>query len=103
MRYQVKYSKTAIRDLDRVWAEVFKASEDIEITERYIEDLLDKIEKKADYPKSGTPLYYENTFTGYYFVVFKAYMAFYRIEKETILIDRVLFGESDYIKLLRLN
>ena len=102
MSYQVEYSKAAIRDLDRVWAEVFEASKDIEITERYIEELLDKVEKKSDYPKPGAPLYYENTFTGYYFIVFKAYLAFYRLEKETMLVDRVLFGKSDYMRILRL-
>ena len=26
MKYKVKYSKSAIRDLERVWAEVFKKS-----------------------------------------------------------------------------
>lgn len=102
MSNHVKYSKAAIRDLDRVWAEVFEASRDIEITERYIEELLDKVEKKSDYPKSGSPLYYENTFTGYYFVVFKAYLAFYRIEQDSILVDRILFGKSDYMRVLRL-
>ena len=100
MSYQIEYSKTAIRDLDRVWAEVFEASKDIETTEKYIEELLDKVEKKSDYPESGAPLYYENTFTGYYFVVFKAYLAFYRLEKETMLVDRVLFGKSDYMRIL---
>ena len=102
MSCQVEYSKAAIRDLDRVWAEVFEASKNIDITERYLEELLDKVEKKSDYPKSGTPLYYENTFTGYYFVVFNAYLAFYRLEKETILVDRVLFGKSDYMRILHL-
>ena len=103
MSYQVEYSKAAIRDLDRVWAEVFEASKDVEITERYIEELLDKVEKKSDYPKTGSPLYYENSFTGYNFVVFKAYLAFYRLEKETMLVDRVLFGRTDYMRILRLG
>ena len=103
MSYQVEYSKAAIRDLDRVWAEVFEASKDIGITEKYIEDLLEKVENLSDYPKSGAPLYYENTFTGYYFVVFKAYLAFYRLEKDTMLVDRILFGKSDYMRILRLT
>lgn len=102
MSCKIEYSKAAIRDLDRVWAEVLEASKDITTKEKYIEELLDTIEGKADYPKSGSPLYYENSFTGYYFVVFKAYMAFYRIEKETILVDRVLFGKSDYMRTLHL-
>ena len=102
MKYLVSYSKAAIRDLDRVWTEVFEVSKSYDITERYIDDLMDKVDAKADYPESGTPLYFENRFTGYYFVVFKAYMAFYRVEKDVILVDRVLFGRSDYIRYLRI-
>ena len=102
MSCPVEYSKAAIRELDRVWSEVFEASKDIETTEKYIEELLDKVESKADYPKSGSPLYYENTFTGYYFVTFKAYLAFYRIEKDTMFVDRILFGKSDYMRVLHL-
>ena len=103
MKYKVEYSRAAIRDLDRVWSEVLEASKSYEITERYIEELLDKVEEKADHPKAGSPLYYENTFTGYYFVVFKAYIAFYRLESDRMLIDRVLFGRSDYFRILHLG
>ena len=103
MKYKVKYSKSAIRDLDRVWSEVFEASKNQIITIKYIDDLMNKIEAKADYPKSGSPLYYENGFTGYYYVVFKAYLAFYRIENNSILVDRVLLGKSDYMRILHLG
>ena len=103
MKYKVQYSKSAIRDLDRVWAEVFEASKSYDITKKYIDDLMDKDEAKADYPKSGSPLYYQDSFTGYYFVVFKAYLAFYRLEDDVMLIDRVLFGRSDYMRYLHLG
>ena len=103
MSCKIAYSKAAIRDLDRVWAEVFEASKDYETTEKYLEDLLNKVEAKADQPKSGAPLYYENSFTGYYFVVFKAYLAFYRLEEDQMLVDRVLFGKSDYLRVLHLG
>jgi plasmid stabilization system protein ParE len=102
MSYSIEYSKAALRDLERVWADVFEASKSIDITEQYIEDLLDKIEEKKEYPKTGTPLYYENTFTGYYFIVFKSYLAFYRLDKDRMLIDRILFGKSDYMRTLHL-
>ena len=85
MKYQVEYSATAIRDLDRIWNEVFEASKDYDTTQKYLDDLMDKVEAKSDCPKSGTPLYYEDLFTGYYFVVFKAYMAFYRVEEDRML------------------
>ena len=103
MKYKVRYSRQAIRDLDRVWAEVYEASKNAETAEQYVNDLLDRVEDKADFPKSGSPLYYQDSFTGYYFVVFKAYLAFYRLENDVLLIDRVLFGRSDYMRCLHLG
>lgn len=103
MKYEIQYSQTAIRDLQRVWAEVYEASQSEEITTKYIDGLMDKVEGKADFPKSGIPLYYEDSFTGYYFVVFKSYLAFYRLEANIILVDRVLYGKSDYLRQLKLN
>ena len=103
MKYRVEYSKAAIRDLDRVWAEVFEASQSKEVTREYLDELLDKIEAKADFPASGSPLYYENSFTGYYFIVFKAYLIFYRIKDNIISVDRILYGKSDYLRHLHLS
>ena len=100
MKYNIQYSKAAIRDLDRVWAEVFEASKSFDVTEKYIDDLVNKVEEKSDYPESGAPLYYEDSFTGYRFVVYKAYMPFYRIDGNVMFIDRVLFGRSDYMRYL---
>jgi hypothetical protein len=46
---------------------------------------------------------YENIVKGYYFVAVKDYFVFYRLEKETMLVNRVIFGKSDYMKILRLS
>ena len=100
MKYEIAYSKAAFRDLDRVWMEVYSASQDVETASRYIDDLMNEVEAKADFPESGSPLYYGDTFTGYRFVVFKAYMAFYRLENNMMLIDRILYGKSDYMRLI---
>lgn len=102
MKYRIEFSKAAIRDLDRIWAEVFEASRSNDTTGRYITDLLDYTEKRSAFPKAGSPLYYENSFTGYYYIIFKAYLIFYRLEDEKMLIDRVLFGKSDYFRVLKL-
>ncbi len=103
MKYKVKYARAAIRDLDRVWTEVLESSKSYDVTSEYLDGLMDKVEAKAEYPKSGSPLYYENSFTGYYFVVFKAYIAFYRLENNVMLIDRVLYGKSDYMRYLHIG
>lgn len=100
MKNEVQYSKRAVEDLERVFAEVFLASSSLEISRDYINGLMDAVEKKADFPSSGAPLLLDGVFTGYYFVVFKAYMAFYRTEHGKMLVDRVLYGKSDYLKKL---
>lgn len=100
MKYSVNYSRAAIKDIERVRSDVYEASLSPDITIQYIDDLIDKIEDKSEFPESGSPLYYQDRFTGYYFIVFKAYIAFYRIEEGSVLVDRVLLGKSDYMRKL---
>ena len=101
-KYEVVYSQEAIHDLDDVWEQVAMTSKDRDITEKYLDDLQDAIEAMATHPKTGTPLYYGETFTGYYHVNFKEYMAFYRIEDSKMLVDRILYAKMDYIRRLGL-
>lgn len=96
MRYS--YSPRAEEDLIRIQDEVFEASHDKDITEKYLTELMDKVEAKADYPRSGVPLYWFDRFTGYYYVVFKAYIAFYYPADEGIRIERILHARSDYMR-----
>lgn len=103
MSYRIEYSPIAIRDLDRVWAEVFEASQEAEVAAKYVDGLMDCVSEKREFPKSAAPLYYEGSFTGYYFVVFKAYMVFYRIREDRLLVDRIVFGRSDYMRTLFKN
>ena len=72
MKYSVEYSKAAVRDLDRVWSEVFRASRSYDITERYLNDLMDIVESKSEYPLSGAPLYYEDLKNILHSIVWKA-------------------------------
>lgn len=103
MTYKIQYAPTAIRDLDRVWAEVCEASKEPEIATRYVNEMMDRISEKRGFPRSGSPLYYEGSFTGYYFIVFKVYMAFYRVRDDQILVDRVVYGKSDYMRMIFRN
>ena len=100
MTYKLRYTSLSENDLLRVKEEVFEASKSIDVTERYLDDFLTKIEKKKDFPFSGTPLYYGDYFTGFYFVHFKAYNAFYRINDDCMEVLRVLSSKSDYIRIL---
>jgi len=100
MKHAIVYARDAVRDLDRIWEEVFSSSQDYDTTALYLEELQDKIEAKRDYPQSGIPLYYRENFTGYYFVRHKAYLAFYRWNDTVMFVDRILYGKSDYMSIL---
>jgi len=100
MSYEIQYSPLAEEDLDRVWDEVYEASSDFDIADKYISDLREMVRQKKKYPKTGTPLNFMGDFTGIYYVHFKEYLAFYIICDDFIRIARVLFARSDYMKTL---
>ncbi len=51
MKYRIEFSKAAIRDLDRMWAEVFEASRSNDTSNQYITDLLDFTEKNLSFQR----------------------------------------------------
>lgn len=59
---------------------------------------MNQISAKQDFPKSCAPLYYEGLFTGFYFVTFKSYMVFYKVETDRMLVSRVVYGKSDHMR-----
>lgn len=55
-------------------------------------------------PLMGTPLSSVIEFdTNYRFLVCGNYMVFYRVEKNEVLISRILYGRRDYLKILFKN
>ena len=96
----IKYSPEALADLDRVWCEVWEASQDLITTQQYIEDFRNAIRSKISFPKSGAPLLWNGVFTGIYFVPFKTYLAFYRVSETALEVGRILPMKSDYMKTL---
>lgn len=100
MSYELVYSPDALDDLDRVWSEVMNASNDIDITDNYVESIRNAIREKKKFPKTGMPLTFAGEFTGIYFVIFKKYMAFYRIRGKIMEVGRILYSKSDYMRVL---
>ncbi|XME03809.1 type II toxin-antitoxin system RelE/ParE family toxin [Lachnospiraceae bacterium C1.1] len=97
MVFQLRYSPVAEEDLYRVWDEVWEASQNFDIADKYAENLRNALKQKKKYPKTGSPLTYMGEFTGLYYVTFKEYIAFYRIHGDVIEVVRVLFSRSDYV------
>lgn len=100
MKYEIRYTPAAQKDMDNVWEEVYTASRSFEITNKYVDEFIDTIAKKKNFPESGSPLYYRGIFTGFYSVNFKAYKAFYRVNDGYVEVIRIIFAKKDYLKIL---
>ena len=100
MTLKIRYTPEALRDMDAVWDGVYKASGDYETADRYVEEFMDEIGKKKEYPKSGIPLEFNGLFIGYYSIIYKAYRAFYRIRDNYLEVLRIIQTKQDYMKVL---
>ena len=100
MKFRIHYSPAARSDLTSVWKGFFAASKSFDTAEKYTDELMDKIGKKADFPFSGIPLYYRGLFTGFYSVNYKVYKAFYRVADKNLEVIRILPIKMEYLRIL---
>ena len=102
MQSKIEYSPKAVRDLDESWdyikIELCKPS----AAQNTIEGIMDKIDDLAMFPESGAKLEFDNGLeSGYRFVVFKNYLAFYRLRPDNVVyVDRVVYAGWDYMRIL---
>jgi len=98
--YEVQFSPLAKQDLIKIIGYLEEAF-DNEIASEKIRQLLNSIRKFETFPLLGRPLMNVIDIpTDYmYFVVDKNYV-FYRLEKETVKIIRIIDTRQDYINVL---
>ncbi len=99
-KYKIRYTPEALRDMEAVWDGVYEASKEPDVADKYVNDFIDEIEKKKQFPLSGIPLVYRGLFTGFYAVNFKKYKAFYRVYDSYIEVIRIIMEKMDYMKIL---
>ena len=100
MNYPIQYSSQARADLENIWDVIYSVSGNYDVADNYIDGILDSVEEKRKFPRSGAPLIYRGLFTGFYSALFKKYLAFYRVWDGSIQVARVLLATSDYVKVL---
>lgn len=102
--YKIRYTPEAVRDMEAVWDGVYEASKEPDIADSYVNDFIDEIEKKKQFPLSGIPLVYRGLFTGFYVINFKKYKAFYRLHDSNqgsyIEVIRIIMEKRDFMKIL---
>ena len=67
-----------------------------------VNGIMDKVDGIVAFPESGAKLEFENGLdSGYRYVVFKNYLAFYRLRPNNVVyVDRVIYGGRDYMRIL---
>ena len=102
MLRRIEYSPRALKDLDGIWDYIEKELCNPSAAQNTVEGIMDKIDILMSFPEAGAKLEFENGLnSGYRYVSFKNYIAFYRLGLDDIVyIDRVVYSGRDYMKIL---
>lgn len=97
----IHYSPQALNDLDEIWTYISQNLCNPIAAQHTVNGIMDSVDMLSDQPEMGTPLYFLSGLnSGYRYVIHGNYMAFYRTNRTDVYIDRVLYGKSDYMRVL---
>ena len=101
MTYKLQHAPAALRDLDEISAYITEELSNPDAASQIVNRILDATERLERFPESGTLL---SSISGvpsdYRFIPVQQYLIFYRIQTESVYIDRVLYGRRDYMRIL---
>lgn len=102
MQSKIDYSPRALKDLDEIWDYIEVELCNPIAAQNTVNGIMDNVDGIAAFPESGAKLEFENGLdSGYRYVVFKNYLAFYRLRPNNVVyVDRVVYGGRDYMRLL---
>ena len=102
MQSKIEYSPRALKDLDEIWDYIEVELCNPSAAQNTVDCIMDRVDGIASFPESGSKLEFENGLnSGYRYVVFKNYLAFYRLKPNDIVyVDRVIYGGRDYMSIL---
>ena len=91
----------ALHDLDEVWDYISFELQNPQAAEKTVNRILDKVDQLVEFAQSGALLSAVSEVMGEErFLVCDSYMIFYHSEKQEVMIDRVLYGRRDYLRVL---
>ena len=102
MQRRIEYSPRALKDLDGIWDYIEKELCNPSAAQNTVEGIMDMVDILRSFPEAGAKLEFENGLnSGYRYVSFKNYLAFYRFRSDGIVyIDRVVYSGRDYMRIL---
>lgn len=97
----IRFSPDALEDLQEIKSYITDDLQNKTAAENTVKTMMNKIQQLIDFPDMGAPLSsVAETESDYRYLICGSYTAFYRHEKDTVYIIRVLYGRRDYIRIL---
>ena len=97
----VHFSPEALNDLEQIKNYIQSDLENDIAADNTVKKIIDRVRELEAFPKMGAPL---NSFTktenSYRYLLCNKYTAFYRVEGDSVLVVRVLYGRRDYMRVL---
>lgn len=101
MQNNINYSPMARNDLDEIWNYITNELKSFSAAENTVNGIMDAVDALREFPEAGTKLLFHNKLdSGYRFIIYKNYVAFYHIQTNEIYVDRIIYGKRDYMSIL---
>lgn len=101
MENKIHYSPQAQKDLDEIWAYITSELGNPNAAANTVNGIMDAVDRLKTFSESGANLFFSNGInSGYRFVQYGNYLAFYRISQKDVFIDRIIYGKRDYMRIL---
>lgn len=101
MKNMINYSPLSIRDLEEIFTYISNELMNPLAAQNTVIGIMDVINLLETDPESGARLLFEDDLdSGFRYVLYKNYIAFYHIDRNAVYIDRILYGKRDYLHIL---
>ena len=101
MKNNIHYSPEAQNDLDEIWEYISFELCNPQAAENTVNKIMDTVDELECFSEIGALLSsVTDVESDYHFLTSGNYMVFYRVNKQDVYIDRVLYGRRDYLRIL---
>lgn len=97
---KVVLSFAAKEDLGEIQTYISKNLGNPSAAKGILQKILSQIRMLEEFPETGKRILLEESAVCYRYLVHSSYMSFYHIENDTVIVDRILYGRRNYIRLL---
>ena len=101
MDNNIHYSPQALDDLEEIWSYIHDELCNPSAARNTIDGILKAVERLKVFSGAGAVLSFSDGInSGYRFVMYGDYLAFYRVMESDVFVDRIIYGKRDYMSIL---